>query len=30
MILPGSTVKVIDKIEKRKDGDSGMFGPFFN
>ena len=21
---------MIDKIEKRKDGDSGMFGPFFN
>ena len=21
---------VIDKIENRKDGDSGMFGPFFN
>ena len=22
--------EMIDKIEKRKDGDSGMFGPFFN
>ena len=21
---------MIDKIENRKDGDSGMFGPFFN
>ena len=22
--------EMIDKIENRKDGDSGMFGPFFN
>ena len=22
--------EIIDKIENRKDGDSGMFGPFFN
>ena len=24
------TTEIIDKIENRKDGDSGMFGPFFN
>ena len=24
------TTEMIDKIENRKDGDSGMFGPFFN
>ena len=24
------TTEIIDKIENRKDGDSGMLGPFFN
>ena len=24
------TTEIIDKIENRKEGDSGMFGPFFN
>ena len=24
------TTEIIGKIENRKDGDSGMFGPFFN
>ena len=24
------TTEIIDKIENSKDGDSGMFGPFFN